>query len=109
MISGIKLTSLPELTEPVLSDYLYVVDVSETSGGVLPNGTGRKVQLSNLPFAVNGSVATFASLVLTTEIGVGPAPFSLVNAPFIDPGLLGDDLGIALRDALERLGLVTIT
>lgn len=41
-----KVTALAELTTPASDDLLYVVDVSDTSGGA--DGTSKKLQVSNL-------------------------------------------------------------
>lgn len=56
------------------------------------------------PLDLNGGDLTARRAVLTTEIGVGPAPFSLNTPPFVDPAspTVVDDL----LTALEALGLI---
>ena len=48
-----KVTALTELTTPASDDLLYVVDVSDTSGGA--DGTSKKLQISNLPSSGGGA------------------------------------------------------
>lgn len=48
-----KVTALAELTTPASDDLLYVVDVSDTSGGA--DGTSKKLQISNLPSSGGGA------------------------------------------------------
>lgn len=48
-----KVTALTELTTPASDDLLYVVDVSDTSGGA--DGTSKKLQIGNLPSSGGGA------------------------------------------------------
>jgi hypothetical protein len=62
-MAGVKITDLGPLTTAVSGDLLYIVDISDNTGGL--DGTSKKITLANLKSALDVSSDVFQSTETT--------------------------------------------
>lgn len=79
-----KVTALTELTTPASDDLLYVVDVSDTSGGA--DGTSKKMQVGNLPSSGGG--ADKFRIYGSSNVGFATARYIGIRGNYVDTSSL---------------------
>ena len=77
-----KVTALTELTTPASDDLLYVVDLSDTSGGA--DGTSKKLQIGNL--SSSGGGADKWRIFGSSNVGTTSSRLIGIRGNYVDVG-----------------------
>jgi len=101
-VANKKVTALTELTTPASDDLLYVVDVSDTSGGA--GGTSKKMQISNLPSSGGGGADKFR-IYGSSNVGFATARYISIRGNYVDTSSLNMYVQCMIPEDCELVSL----
>lgn len=106
VFAAITVPDMPSLTTPSDGDYLYIIDVSDTTDG--PTGTGKKITVANLlggatPVQTVPVITAFTNNKNTVEIG------TTVTSTVLNWTVLGTPTSQSLDEGIGSISASALT